>query len=107
MYVKEENNHGDNYVGHNKENQHVSTSDSDEESLKKHVKPGKKSEVSMDQIMLLWSLPVVQNFILEADYALYQYLIEILLPCVRRQAKKEEVPLTNFVTSFSGFEAHS
>ena len=69
----------------NKENQDVSSSTSDgHDVIKKLVKiENEKSDVSTEQTMLLWSMPVVQNFILEADYALYQYMIEILLPCVR------------------------
>ncbi len=42
----------------------------------------KMTNLSAEEICSLWTLPVVQNFILEADYALYQHLINILIPQV-------------------------
>jgi hypothetical protein len=72
----------------NKENQGVSASS--DQGLKKQQPTSKQDlikrpDIPADQMTILWSLPVVQNFILEADYALYQHLIEVLIPRVRLQ----------------------
>merc|ERR1719225_282149 len=57
-------------IGHNKENQEVSSTSESE----------------------------MQNFILEADYALYQYLVDILLPKV---LKPIPATLTQWIRTFS------
>ena len=68
-------------IGHNKENQGLS---SEESTVKKQTKqqPFRKSNISSEQMTELLGIKQVQTFINKADYALYQYLIDILLPKV-------------------------
>ena len=52
----------------------------------------------MDQLKTLFNSPIVHNFILEADYALYQYLVDILLPKVLKPIPNT---LTQWIRTFS------
>jgi len=79
-------------IGHNKENQEVSST-SEEQKIKK-----KSFEISSDQLKTLFNSPIVHNFILEADYALYQYLVDILLPKVLKPIPNT---LTQWIRTFS------
>ena len=55
-------------------------------------------EISADQLKTLFNSPIVHNFILEADYALYQYLVDILLPKVLKPIPNT---LTQWIRTFS------
>jgi hypothetical protein len=80
-------------IGHNKENQEVSSTSEEQKSSKKQ-----SFEISSDQLKTLFNSPIVHNFILEADYALYQYLVDILLPKVLKPIPNT---LTQWIRSFS------
>ena len=55
-------------------------------------------EISGDQLKTLLNSPIVHSFILEADYALYQYIVDILLPKVLKPIPNS---LTQCIRTFS------
>ena len=55
-------------------------------------------DIPPDQLKTLLNSPIVHNFILEADYALYQYLVDILLPKVLKPIPNT---LTQWIRTFS------
>lgn len=48
------------------------------------VDPSIEAKLSKDKLLLLASLPDVQEFVKEADYSFYQALVEVLVPDVLR-----------------------
>ena len=92
-------------IGHNKENQVVSSSSGDQDQIAtvKKTHSSKKSSasqkiISPDQLNQLLKTSEVQHFILEADYALYQYVVDILLPKVLKPIPNS---LTQLIRTFS------
>ena len=74
---------------HNKENE-VSTSAVDQEASQQIKKAAsttttsavKRQKIPVEELASLLQSPDLQNFVQEADYALYQYIVDILLPKV-------------------------
>ena len=75
---------------HNKENE-VSTSAVDQEASQQIKKAAstttttsavKRQKIPVEELASLLQSPNLQNFVQEADYALYQYIVDILLPKV-------------------------
>ena len=85
---------------HNKENE-VSTSDQEQTQIKKASSTPtsttmatgtgmsvKRQKIPLEELASLLQSPDLQNFVQEADYALYQYIVDILLPKVTLPALK-------------------
>jgi len=106
--IKQEEPSEDLLVGHNKENQgHCgSTGEEGGEELKKQNKQQNQQQriksnelLSIDhQMMKLLNIKEVQIFIHEADFAVYQYLIDLLLPKVLKPIPNS---LTQGIRTFS------